>query len=43
MKLKEWSLTDLFKQFIRDSYSGKRMRKDGKKLNLKRSQIMKQC
>lgn len=32
MKLKEWSLTDLFKQFIRDSYSGKRMRKDGKKI-----------
>jgi len=29
---KEWSLLDLFQQFIKDTYSGKRLKKDGKRI-----------
>lgn len=32
MQTKQWFFTELFAQFIKDSYSGKRMKNDGKRL-----------
>ena len=34
MKEKKWYLTDLFNQFIKDSYTGKRLKPDGKKIKV---------